>query len=687
MEPLLPQVSARGLGQGAILKEPIGVVAAITPFNFPLYLNLVKVMPALAVGYTVVLKPSPLTPLEALVLGEIADAVELPPGVLNVVTGDVAASEHLTTHPGVDMVSFTGSDAVGKQIMGQAAKGLKKVLLELGGKSPNIVFAGSDVDKFAFGAAFAFTIHAGQGCALPTRILAERSVYDEVVEKVDRRARPDPGRRPDEPEDRHGPAHPRGAARAGRALRRDRHRRGRAHRVRRRPSRGPRPRASSSSRRCFADVDSSMTVAQDEIFGPVGVAIPFDDEDDAVRIANDTRYGLAAGIWHPDPCARSTVAQRVQAGTVTINGGGGGPHLWGPFGGYKHSGHRPRVRRLRAARVHAAQDGDVVGRTAVAARRDPAASVRDRSARRELRAVARRAPAAGRSTVAADADDARAPARLAAHAARGRLGRHPLAGRVRRARRVGRRRSRSTTTSSRAPARRRCSAGRASRSSGPTLMAHGTDEQRARWMPRILVGDDVWCQLFSEPGAGSDLACAVDARRPKSGDAYRVTGQKVWSSYATFADMGIALVRTDPDAPPHKGISMLAIPMDAPGRRRAAAAADDRRARVQRGVPRRRRGAGRPPHRSRARGLAGREHDARQRARRVVHLARAGAPRGSRSTTWSTRAAHGRARARPASCASGSRSRGSTSSSSGCTTRARSTGSRAARRSARSRAS
>src|SRR5437870_335432 len=184
LDPLPPQAGARGLGQGVILKEPIGVVAAITPFNFPLYLNLSKVVPALAMGNTVVLKPSPYTPLEAFVLGEIADAAELPPGVLNVVTGDVAAGEHLTTHPDVDMNSFTGSDFVGKKIMSQAAEGLKKILLELGGKSPNIVFAGSDVQKFAQSASAGFTIHAGQGCALPTRILADRSVYDEVVDRM-----------------------------------------------------------------------------------------------------------------------------------------------------------------------------------------------------------------------------------------------------------------------------------------------------------------------------------------------------------------------------------------------------------------------------------------------------------------------------------------------------------------------
>ena len=336
-EPLLPQVSARGLGQGAILKEPIGVVAAITPFNFPLYLNLVKVLPALAVGCTMVLKPSPLTPLEALVLGEIADEAELPPGVLNVVTGDVAESERLTTHPGVDMVSFTGSDAVGKQIMSQAAEGLKKVLLELGGKSPNIVFAGSDVAKFAAGAAFAFTIHAGQGCALPTRILAERSIYDEVVEAlVGALARIRVGD-PTDAKTGMGPLiREAQRARVERYVERGREQGARIACGGGRP--GGLERGFFFEPTLFADVESSMTIAQEEIFGPVGVAIPFDDEEDAVRLANDTRYGLAAGLWHPNPVRAFELARRIQSGTVTINGGGGGPHLWGPFGGYKHSG-------------------------------------------------------------------------------------------------------------------------------------------------------------------------------------------------------------------------------------------------------------------------------------------------------------------------------------------------------------
>ncbi len=337
VEPLLPQPGPRGLGQGAILKEPFGVVAAITPFNFPLYLDLVKVVPALAVGCTVVLKPSPLTPLEALVLGEIAETVGLPPGVLNVVTGDVAASERLTTHPGVDMVSFTGSDAVGKQIMSQAAQGLKKVLLELGGKSPNIVFEGSNLDKFAPGAAAAFTIHAGQGCALPTRILAQRSIYDEVVERMTAALGRITVGDPTDARTGMGPL-----IRSAQRERVERYVAAGIDAGARVACGGSRPAALDRGYffepTLFADVDNSMSIAQDEIFGPVGVVIPFDDEDDAIRIANDTRYGLASGLWHPDPVRAYELARRIRAGTVSINGGGGGPHLWGPFGGYKQSG-------------------------------------------------------------------------------------------------------------------------------------------------------------------------------------------------------------------------------------------------------------------------------------------------------------------------------------------------------------
>ena len=336
-ESLPVQAGPRGLGQGVIVKEPIGVVAAITPFNFPLYLNLSKVVPALAMGNTVVLKPSPFTPLEAFVLGEIADEAGLPPGALNVVTGDVAAGEHLTTHDGVDMISFTGSDFVGKKIMGQAADGLKKVLLELGGKSPNIVFAGSDVKKFAASAAFGFTIHAGQGCALPTRILADRSVYDEVVEGMRVALANVKVGDPTEKTTGMGPL-----IREAQRERVERYVAAGTSEGARLAHGGARPdgldRGYFFEPTLFADVDTTMSVAQDEIFGPVGVVIPFDGEDEAVRIANDTRYGLAASVWHPNPVRAYELAQRIQAGTISINGGGGGPNLWGPFGGYKHSG-------------------------------------------------------------------------------------------------------------------------------------------------------------------------------------------------------------------------------------------------------------------------------------------------------------------------------------------------------------
>jgi len=336
-ESLPVQAGPRGLGQGVILKEPIGVVAAITAFNYPLYLNLAKVVPALAMGNAVVLKPSPYTPLEAFVLGEIAGDAGLPPGVLNVVTGGVPASEHLTTHPAVDMVSFTGSDVVGKRIMGQAAEGLKKVVLELGGKSPNIVFAGSDLDKFAASAAYTFTIHAGQGCALPTRIMAERSIYDDVVERLVAALATINVGDPTDPNVGMGPLI--------REVQRERVERyiasGTAEGARLacgggRPANLPRGFFVEPT--LFADVDNSMTVAQEEIFGPVGVVIPFDGEDEAVTIANDTRYGLAAMIWHPKPTRAFELARRVRAGTVTINGGGGGPSPWAPFGGYKQSG-------------------------------------------------------------------------------------------------------------------------------------------------------------------------------------------------------------------------------------------------------------------------------------------------------------------------------------------------------------
>jgi len=186
-QPMMPFIGANGLagiGQGVIQREAMGVAALITPYNFPLFLNVFKVAPALAAGCTVVLKPSPDTPLEALILGEIAEEAGLPPGVLNIVTGGPEASAALTTHPAVDMVSFTGSDGVGRAVYKQAGDTLKRVVLELGGKSANVILEDADLEKVIPGIVMNFTMHAGQGCALLTRSLIHRSRFEEVTAGV-----------------------------------------------------------------------------------------------------------------------------------------------------------------------------------------------------------------------------------------------------------------------------------------------------------------------------------------------------------------------------------------------------------------------------------------------------------------------------------------------------------------------
>lgn len=336
MEPL-PPVTGMGLGQGVILKEPVGVVAAITPFNFPIFLNLWKLGPALAMGNTVVLKPSPYTPLEAFVLAEVLAEIGLPPGVVNVVTGDAAAGAELTTNPGVDLISFTGSDVVGRKVMEQASGGLKKVLLELGGKSPNIIFGGADLDRLLPMAVMGFTIHCGQGCALTTRILVQRSMHDELVERMRAFLGFFSVGDPSDPSVMMGPL-----IREEQRARVERFVASGIEAGAEVAFGGGRPagvdRGFFVEPTLFTGVENSMEIAQEEIFGPVGVVIPFDSEDDAIRIANDTRYGLGGGIWHPDPARAFELARQIRTGMVTINGGGGGFTPFGTFGGYKHSG-------------------------------------------------------------------------------------------------------------------------------------------------------------------------------------------------------------------------------------------------------------------------------------------------------------------------------------------------------------
>lgn len=328
---------ATTLGAGVVQRAPRGVVTAITPFNAPFFVNLLKVGPALAAGCTVVLKPSDFTPLEALLLGAAAQEAGLPPGVLNVVTGGVRVGEHLTTDPRVDMVTFTGSDAIGARVMTQAATTLKHVTLELGGKSAMVVRADADLDLAAARGAQELTLFAGQGCGLWTRHLVHRSVYETYLERVTAVLQRLPVGDPTDANTVVGPlirdsARSRVEKYVGGAL-------GQGARL---VTGGRRPphisRGYYYEPTLLADVRTDMAVAQQEIFGPVGVAIAFDDDAEAVRIANDSVYGLSGSIWTADPGAAFTMAQQIQTGNISINGGTGGMSPWAPFGGYKRSG-------------------------------------------------------------------------------------------------------------------------------------------------------------------------------------------------------------------------------------------------------------------------------------------------------------------------------------------------------------
>ena len=325
------------LGAGVVQRSPRGVVTAVTPFNAPFFVNLLKVGPALAAGCTVVLKPSDFTPLEALLLGAAVQEAELPPGVLNVVTGGIDVGEYLTADARVDMVTFTGSDVVGAKVMAQASATLKHVVLELGGKSAMIVRADADLDLVAPRAAQELTLFTGQGCGLWTRHLVHHSRYDDYLERVTAILNRMPVGDPTDPHTVVGPLI-RDAART----RTEKYVADAIDQGARVAAGGCRPsgldRGFYYEPTLLADVRSDMTAAQDEIFGPVGVSIPFSDDDEAVRIANDSAFGLSGSIWSSDPGTAFVMAQRIQTGNVSINGGTGGMSPWAPFGGYKRSG-------------------------------------------------------------------------------------------------------------------------------------------------------------------------------------------------------------------------------------------------------------------------------------------------------------------------------------------------------------
>jgi aldehyde dehydrogenase (NAD+) len=331
---------AFGMGvetQREVWKEPVGVVGVIVPWNFPVEISLNKLGPVLAMGNTCVLKPAPDTPWNATRLGRlVAERTDIPPGVVNVVaSSDHLVGEVLTTSPLVDMVAFTGSSATGRRIMRAAAANLKPVFLELGGKSVNLVLDDADFAA-TIPASSSVCFHAGQGCAMPTRLLVPRSRYDEAVDLA---AAGFAGVSYGDPTDTGNLMGP---------LVSQRQRERVLGYIETGIEQGARlicgggrpdhlPTGWYVEPTLFVDVDNSMTIAREEIFGPVLVMIPYDGDDDAVRIANDSPYGLSGMITSGDLERAKGVARRVRTGTLGLNGG-----IWygadAPFGGYKQSG-------------------------------------------------------------------------------------------------------------------------------------------------------------------------------------------------------------------------------------------------------------------------------------------------------------------------------------------------------------
>jgi aldehyde dehydrogenase (NAD+) len=321
-----------------VRREAAGVAGLITPWNFPFMLNLSKLVPALMAGCTVVLKAAPDTPWSACILGRlIAEQTDIPAGVVNVITaGDPAVvGDVLTGDPRVDLVSFTGSTAVGKHIMGRCADGLKRVFLELGGKSAHVILDDADFGALAF-SGLGVCMHAGQGCAILTRLLLPRSRYDEGLEILKASFEGVAYGDPMDMANSMGPLiNARQRDRVLGYIEKGRSEGGRILVGGGRPAHLPKGWFVEPT--LIADVDPDATVAQEEIFGPVLAVIPFDDDDDAVRIANNSRYGLSGGVSSASLDRAMAVAERIRTGTLMVNGG-----MWyapdSPFGGYKQSG-------------------------------------------------------------------------------------------------------------------------------------------------------------------------------------------------------------------------------------------------------------------------------------------------------------------------------------------------------------
>ncbi|SAK39123.1 betaine-aldehyde dehydrogenase [Caballeronia glebae] len=299
------------------VREPVGVVAAIVPWNFPLMIGMWKIAPALACGCTLIVKPAEITPLSALMVGRLALEAGVPPGVLNIVTGKGSVvGDSLVAHPGVDKVTFTGSPSVGRGILQGAAGNFKRVTLELGGKSANVIFADANIDGAVRAAASGIFFNAGQVCSAGSRILAQRAVYDEVVERLAQRAQTIKLGEPSKRETNMGPLI--SAKQMKSVLDYVDIGRGEGASL---VAGGKRSgeRGYFVEPTVFANVEHEMRISQEEIFGPVASVIPFDDEADALRIANGTAYSLAAGVWSADIGRVHRMAAELKAGTVWIN--------------------------------------------------------------------------------------------------------------------------------------------------------------------------------------------------------------------------------------------------------------------------------------------------------------------------------------------------------------------------------
>ncbi len=326
------------IGSSRVLREPAGVVGAITPWNYPLNQIAAKVAPALAAGCTVVLKPSEVTPLNAFLLAEVIEAVGLPAGVFNLVTGTgPVAGEAIAAHPGVDMVSFTGSTRAGRRVSELAAATVKPVAMELGGKSPNVILDDADLTRAVPDGVAKCFLNSGQTCSALTRMLVPRAKLAEAEALAAAAAERFAPGDPFDESTRLGPL----VSDVQRQRVRGYIEKGEAEGAKLLTGGAAAPegleRGYFVRPTVFSEVTPQMTIAQEEIFGPVLAIQPYEDEEDAIRIANDSAYGLAGGVWSADQERAIAVARRIRTGQVEINGAAFNPLA--PFGGYGQSGH------------------------------------------------------------------------------------------------------------------------------------------------------------------------------------------------------------------------------------------------------------------------------------------------------------------------------------------------------------